>query len=372
MAHYVDALGRSRASLHVSTAIPCHDLGIDDANSRKARLLSVPCRAHAYACACACAPYCLEPYRTHACQRPNLAFPCVHPCLQPGHSRADTHVAPNCSCTLLRVLSATSLHGPNIDASVGKARCFLSDPPCACALGYISVVIATPCRDTDTLVQHANVDAYACDSACACDCASAYPRVCARTPRRYMACPLDAAHTLCVPMATAPCHDACDFGPRTREQLELLCVLCWKLWDCRNSALWDNKPVVPSQIIEKAVFFLTKYNAAISSKGRGAAGVQWMSETKWRPPAVGFTKVNVDGAIFEQQQLHGVGVVARNSIKEVLAAMISKGQGLLSVEETEACNLRKALKWAKDLMFNKIGMEMNCATCSKNWKNSSS
>ncbi|GKV05492.1 hypothetical protein SLEP1_g17495 [Rubroshorea leprosula] len=138
------------------------------------------------------------------------------------------------------------------------------------------------------------------------------------------------------------------------------------------AALWDNKPVVPSQIIEKAVFFLTKYNAAISSKGRGAAGVQWMSETKWRPPAVGFTKVNVDGAIFEQQQLHGVGVVARNSIKEVLAAMISKGQGLLSVEETEACNLRKALKWAKDLMFNKIGMEMNCATCSKNWKNSSS
>ncbi|GLT93928.1 hypothetical protein SLE2022_116960 [Rubroshorea leprosula] len=113
-----------------------------------------------------------------------------------------------------------------------------------------------------------------------------------------------------------------------QEQLELLRVICWKLWECRNSALWDNKPVVPSQIIEKALFSLTEYTIAISSRGRGVAGVQRLSETKWRPPTVGFTKINVDGAVFEQQSLHGIGVVAHDSDGEVLATMISKGQGL--------------------------------------------
>ncbi|GLT41992.1 hypothetical protein SLA2020_160160 [Shorea laevis] len=87
-----------------------------------------------------------------------------------------------------------------------------------------------------------------------------------------------------------------------------------------------------------------------------------MSETKWRPPALGFTKVNVDGAVFEQQRLHGVGAVAHDSDEEVLTAMICKGQGLLSAEETEACSLQKAIKWVKDLMFDRIVVETDCAS----------
>ncbi|GKV40710.1 hypothetical protein SLEP1_g48319 [Rubroshorea leprosula] len=56
IARYMDALGRSRACLCVSTATPCHGPGIDTANSCQARLLSVPCRACARIRARACAP----------------------------------------------------------------------------------------------------------------------------------------------------------------------------------------------------------------------------------------------------------------------------------------------------------------------------
>ncbi|GKV17627.1 hypothetical protein SLEP1_g28105 [Rubroshorea leprosula] len=87
-----------------------------------------------------------------------------------------------------------------------------------------------------------------------------------------------------------------------------------------------------------------------------------LSETKWRPPTVGFIKVNVDGAIFEQQRLYGVGVMAQDSSREVLAAMVSKGHGMLSMEECETCSLRNALKWAKNLMFDKIVVEINCTS----------
>ncbi|GKU96574.1 hypothetical protein SLEP1_g9798 [Rubroshorea leprosula] len=189
---------------------------MDAANSCCARLLGVPCRARAHVSARARAHVCLEPYRTHACQCLDLACLCVPPCLEPRHSHAHTHVAPDCSRTFSRVLSATSRHSPSIDASVGKAPCVLHDPPCASALICISVVIATSCRDTDTHVPHACIHTFDRASACARAHARACPHVRARTSRRYMACPLDAAHTLYVPVAAAPCHNALGFGPRTR------------------------------------------------------------------------------------------------------------------------------------------------------------
>ncbi|GKV50897.1 hypothetical protein SLEP1_g57578 [Rubroshorea leprosula] len=155
---------------------------------------------------------CLELVRPHVCQRLDPGCRCVHPCLEQGHSRAPMDVAPDCSCTLPRVLSVTLRHGPGIDASAGKAHCILSVPPCAYSLVCISVVIATPCHDTNTRISHARI--HAC--ACARGRAHACPRVRACTPRCCTACPLDAAHTSYVPMAAAPCHDAHDFDPQPR------------------------------------------------------------------------------------------------------------------------------------------------------------
>ncbi|GLT44407.1 hypothetical protein SLA2020_183090 [Shorea laevis] len=42
--------------------------------------------------------------------------------------------------------------------------------------------------------------------------------------------------------------------------------------------------------------------------------------------------------------------------------MMSKGQGLISIEESEAGSLWKPLKWVNDLMFSKIVVETNCAS----------
>ncbi|GKV13286.1 hypothetical protein SLEP1_g24316 [Rubroshorea leprosula] len=209
MACIMDALGRSYALQHGSTATPCHDLGMDVANSCKARLLSVPCRTRARARACARESQHLKPYHPHASQQLDLACLRMHPCLGSGHFRMPTHVALDCLRTPSRVLSATSRHGPGIDASVAKARCVLHDPPCTCVLVYVCVVAATPCRDTDTRVLHARVHASACTSTCA----RARVRTC--TPRRCVACLLDTGHTPCVLVAATPCHDALDFGPRT-------------------------------------------------------------------------------------------------------------------------------------------------------------
>ncbi|GLT59333.1 hypothetical protein SLA2020_321580 [Shorea laevis] len=118
----------------------------------------------------------------------------------------------------------------------------------------------------------------------------------------------------------------------------------------------------PRQIIAKALSFLQEYSTALLSRGRGPASVQRRTETRWRPPDAGFVKINMDGAICAQRELYGLGAVARDSSGEVIAAMMFKGYGQISAEESEACSLRKALKWARDLMFYKVVVETDCAS----------
>ncbi|GLU03679.1 hypothetical protein SLE2022_208660 [Rubroshorea leprosula] len=147
-----------------------------------------------------------------------------------------------------------------------------------------------------------------------------------------------------------------------KEQLELLCILCWKLWNCRNGTPWTSRRTSPQHIIEHSITFLGEYRKLVLSKGRGAAMVQRRSETRWRPLEAGFIKINVDGAISVQNGAYGMGAVARNHQGEVLAAMACKGQGAVAAEIAEACSLRMALQWAHDLTFRKVFLETDCVS----------
>ncbi|GLT25850.1 hypothetical protein SLA2020_009530 [Shorea laevis] len=60
--------------------------------------------------------------------------------------------------------------------------------------------------------------------------------------------------------------------------------------------------------------------------------------------------------------MFGSEVLDRNLVGDVLAAITSKGNGLLSAKESEACSLRKTLQWAKNLMFDNIVIEVDCAS----------
>ncbi|GKV02674.1 hypothetical protein SLEP1_g15072 [Rubroshorea leprosula] len=146
-----------------------------------------------------------------------------------------------------------------------------------------------------------------------------------------------------------------------REQSELLCILCWKIWGCRNEAVWHGKHTSPQFIIENGLGYLNEYKQAMNSKGRRVRLGQRLSETRWRPLDMGHVKINIDGAILEQQQSFGIGVVAGDHTSNVVASMAYKGQGAVAAEVAEACTLRKALQWAHDLSFEKIIVESDCA-----------
>ncbi|GKV09429.1 hypothetical protein SLEP1_g20934 [Rubroshorea leprosula] len=130
---------------------------------------------------------------------------------------------------------------------------------------------------------------------------------------------------------------------------------------CRNDALWNNKGPNPHHIIKRSLDFQMEYKKALMSKGRGAAAVQRVSETRWHPPDEGYVKVNVDGAVSEQGHIFGMGALARDHHGEVLATMVCQGQGAVEAEMAEACSLRRALLWAQMLTLRRIEVETDCA-----------
>ncbi|GLT40631.1 hypothetical protein SLA2020_147480 [Shorea laevis] len=99
----------------------------------------------------------------------------------------------------------------------------------------------------------------------------------------------------------------------------------------------------------------------MNAKGKRVGFGQGPSETRCRPPDVGHVKINTDGAISGQQQSFGMGAVAPDHTGNVVAAMACKGHGAVAAKVAEACTLRKALQWARDLSFKKIIVESDCA-----------
>ena len=77
----------------------------------------------------------------------------------------------------------------------------------------------------------------------------------------------------------------------------------------------------------------------------------------WRAPPTGFMKINFDGAVFDDANMSGVGVVIRDSYGEVLASCSEKISQAYEAEVIEALAAQKALSFAQELGFQNVILE---------------
>jgi hypothetical protein len=112
------------------------------------------------------------------------------------------------------------------------------------------------------------------------------------------------------------------------EQQDHVKLVLWREWTVHNNITHQSG----SSLISDSVFFLLNYSesceqgkkkeAVASSKGkepcsrsdnRASAEVQ-----RWKPPPVGWSKINFYGSFVEHTREAGVGVIARNHQGEVI------------------------------------------------------
>lgn len=81
------------------------------------------------------------------------------------------------------------------------------------------------------------------------------------------------------------------------------------------------------------------------------------AEVKWGPPTQGWYKTNVDGTVFAAQKEADVGVIIRDELGRVVAALSKQNEAPLGALGIEAEALEEAVIFARDMRISDIILE---------------
>lgn len=140
------------------------------------------------------------------------------------------------------------------------------------------------------------------------------------------------------------------FSAGTREQLVLVALMCWNLWNRRNKWVWEKINVSGFGVRQGAMNLLSDWRNVQQEVTRNVVSSN-TSLGHWSKPPSGWVKVNIDAASFEELNCTGVGAVIRDEQGEFVRARSRRIEVLLHPREAEALSLKEALSWVKELGF---------------------
>ena len=119
-------------------------------------------------------------------------------------------------------------------------------------------------------------------------------------------------------------------------------------WVHRNKTRLKEQAVPLDKIRDTAKTYLELFYASRDSlcgcKPRNPA-----RNRRWQPPKPGEYKLNSDGAMFNESQEAGIGIVIRNSASQVLASLAEKIRKPCTVEHLETLAASRAVIFAAEL-----------------------
>ena len=139
--------------------------------------------------------------------------------------------------------------------------------------------------------------------------------------------------------------DLVELVGQRKQKLDLFAVVAWYVWQWRNE-LRANKSIIPLQdTLISAAQLLTDFQK------RRLVIPSWslMSDSKWKPPNKDKFKTKYDGAVFQETNEAGIGVVIWNDEGEVLGALSEKIALPGSVVMVEMLAARRAIQFALEI-----------------------
>lgn len=131
----------------------------------------------------------------------------------------------------------------------------------------------------------------------------------------------------------------------------LFSMVAWCIWTRRNKLrerqlVWDI-----GETVKRARELLQEFKDVQDTLTRSATP---HVEARWKPPGVGFFKINFGGAVFEDRALAGLGIVIRDESCLIIVALSQKIPLSSSMDMVEALAARRALVFAQEIsIFNR-------------------
>uniref|UniRef100_A0A803QEC5 Reverse transcriptase zinc-binding domain-containing protein n=1 Tax=Cannabis sativa TaxID=3483 RepID=A0A803QEC5_CANSA len=105
-------------------------------------------------------------------------------------------------------------------------------------------------------------------------------------------------------------------------------MLSWNIWNTRNDVFWKNKNRSAAAVVTSARSILHQWNAArVEKSGPLLVPSSHTGQDLWKKPGLNTIKVNVDGAIFVEDNKYGFGCVARGADGNLIEAISSSRLG---------------------------------------------
>ncbi|WOH11862.1 hypothetical protein DCAR_0831358 [Daucus carota subsp. sativus] len=146
------------------------------------------------------------------------------------------------------------------------------------------------------------------------------------------------------------------FQAGSKEQIRMASLLCWNLWQRRNSWVWNHVNTSAFGVRSKAMSMLVEWQQA-REEGKERATRQPTVARSWCKPPAGWVKINTDAACVLGTGQVGIGCIIRDEWGNFLRARSSVVQGSYHPREAEAISLKEALTWTKDWKRSKCVFE---------------
>ncbi|KAL5748495.1 hypothetical protein ACOSP7_025537 [Xanthoceras sorbifolium] len=129
----------------------------------------------------------------------------------------------------------------------------------------------------------------------------------------------------------------------SREDLALVCMVCWGIWSQRNHFVHGSKSQLGRDVLSWVAGLLLEFhNTKLLFKCSSAASPP-SAGFSWLPPSPGCVKLNIDAAVVPGADFFGVGAVFRDSNGKVLVSLSKPLRGCVSAELGEFLALREGL-----------------------------
>ncbi|KAL0002584.1 hypothetical protein SO802_016365 [Lithocarpus litseifolius] len=137
------------------------------------------------------------------------------------------------------------------------------------------------------------------------------------------------------------------------QALAQLFMIAWGIWSNRNETRTGGSRKSASSIVRWTLDYLEEFQVANHKIQITFAE----SEPGWSLPLSPGFKVNVDAAIFENLRSVGIGIVIRDHLGFVRAALSMKIRALLGPFETEAKAMEEGLRFAWDRGLDQLSLK---------------
>ncbi|CAI9778785.1 unnamed protein product [Fraxinus pennsylvanica] len=135
-------------------------------------------------------------------------------------------------------------------------------------------------------------------------------------------------------------------------QLEELFLCLWGLWYSRNQFIFEQKMITPLMAIAHAFNIAGDFKYAKEQRKKGIS-----CSEGWRAPPEGVLKLNVDGALFEDQCRYGTGVVLRDATGKVIFSASKPERGSMDPMEAELLAMLTGLQICLPLSIPSLQVE---------------